>query len=366
MNRRRPVIAVAVTVALLAIVAAIAIPRFTERTLRITAQFEDTVGLYEGNAVSLLGMQIGEVTAIAPQDGYVEVQIDVDGGVDLPADVHAVTVSTSILTDRHVELTPPYRGGPKLKNGDALGLMRTRTPVEFDRTLTMVDKLSRALGGDGQGQGPLADLVGASSQIATGNGEKLKETLGQLSHALRLGTDQGAGSQKNIQSIVANLAELTQASADNDTAIREFGSNLRQLSDILADENLGAGTTGAKVNQILAQATALLENNRDRLKNTVNDFGVVTTAISDYRREMSEFFDLLPLVVDNFDRAIDPNAGVVRAHLSIDKVLLDGQFAKEVCNLIQKKQLGCATGTMQDYAPDFGLTSMLQIMAETR
>ena len=57
---------------------------------------------------------------------------------------------------------------------------------------------------------------------------------------------------------MAALAELTRAAADNDTAIRDFGSNMRQLSDILADEHLGTGTTGAKINQILDHAASLI------------------------------------------------------------------------------------------------------------
>lgn len=128
--------------------------------LTVTAQFEDSVGLYEGNAVSVLGMPVGRVTEIAPKETYVEVTIVIDEHVDIPADVQAVTVSTSILTDRHIELTPPYRGGPTLTDGDIVSLARTRTPVEFDRTLAMADKLASALEGDGKGQGPLKDLIG--------------------------------------------------------------------------------------------------------------------------------------------------------------------------------------------------------------
>ena len=77
-------------------------------------------------------------------------------------------MSTSVLTDRHIELTPVYRGGPKLRNGDVVGLARTRTPVEFDRTLAMVDKLSLTLSGDGQGHGPLADLVNIGAYVDGG------------------------------------------------------------------------------------------------------------------------------------------------------------------------------------------------------
>jgi phospholipid/cholesterol/gamma-HCH transport system substrate-binding protein len=331
------------------------IPGGADRPTTVTAQFDDSIGLYKGNPVSVLGMPVGKVTSIVPKDSYVEVQLEIDKGVDIPADVQAVTVSTSILTDRHIELTPAYRSGPKLRDGDVLGLARTRTPVEFDRTLAMVDKLSRALRGDGQGQGPLAALVTIGDKMASGSGANIKTTLDQLSQALRLGADNGTHTKKDIQAIMANLAQLTQSAADNDTAIREFGSNMRQLSDILADQNLGTGDTGKKINQILDQATSLLQTNRNGLKGTVTDFGTLTAAISDYRRELAETIDVLPLLSDNIYNAIDPNAGALRAHIHADKILVDSQLTKEICNLAAIKDLGCATGTITDYGPDFGV-----------
>lgn len=339
------------------------LPGSSSQPLTVTAQFEDAVGLYQGNIVSVLGMRVGTVKSIAAKGSYVEVQLDIDKGVDIPADAQAVTLNTSLLTDRHVELTPAYHAGPKMKNGDIIGLGRTRTPVEFDRSLSSIDKLVVAMRGDGKGQGPLADFIAVSNAATSGNGATIKATLEQLSQALRLSTDNGAHTKEEIQSIVNNLSELTKAAANNDTLIREFGSNLRQVSDIIASERLGSGATGAKLNQILAISANLLENNRDKLKGTVNDAQTVTKAMVDYRRELAETFDLSPLLADNVYNVADTNFGAFRGHAFADKILFDGTLAKEICNLINKKQLGCATGTALDYGPDFGLSMMLDLMA---
>jgi phospholipid/cholesterol/gamma-HCH transport system substrate-binding protein len=307
-------------------------------------------------------MPVGTVTGIVSKDSYVEVTLAIDRSVAIPADAQAVTVSNSILTDRVVELTPPYRGGPKLKNGDLLGLGRTRTPVEFDSTLSMMHQLGKALGGDANGQGPLGELVDLGADITSANGPKLKETLDKLAQALRTGPDEGARSKENIQEIITSFADLTQAAADNDAAIRDFGSNLRQLSDILADEDLGSGSTGAKANQILEEAQRLLEGNRDRLTSTFTDAQGIATTLIDYRRELEEILDVGPMGIDNLYNVIDPVAGGMRAHALVDKIILNSQFGKEVCNLMGLKQLGCATGTLQDYGPDFGISSMLDLM----
>ncbi|MEZ0050285.1 phospholipid/cholesterol/gamma-HCH transport system substrate-binding protein [Mycobacterium sp. MAA66] len=338
------------------------VPAEGEQALTVTAQFEDAVGLYTGNAVSVLGMRVGEVVSIVAKGSYVDVTLKIDAGTNIPADVQAVTVNTSLLTDRHVELTPVYQGGPKLKNGDLVSLARTRTPVEIGRTLASLDRLSHTLSGDGKGNGPFAEFIAIGDQVTSQSGPNLKATLDKLSQALRLSDDHGEHTAADIQSIVKNLNELTQAATNNDTAIRDFGSDLHQVSDILADEQLGSGTTGKDANHVLAVATDLLERNRDKLKGVVKDSQGLTTTLVDNQRGLAETFDLLPLLADNTYNAVDTNAGALRATALFDKTFLDSGVTKELCNLTNKKQLGCATGTSQDYSPDFGLSQMLDLM----
>lgn len=365
MSRQIKVIgAVTAVAAILVAAAVVGVPRLVHPPMRITAQFDDAVGLYEGNGVSVLGMGVGKVTGIVSRGSYVEVTLAIDHRVDIPVDVQAVTVSNSILTDRVVELTPPYRGGEKLMDGAVLGPagVRTHTPIEFDKTLRMVDKLGKALHGDDKGQGPLGDLINLGAGITSANGPNLKTTLDKLSQALRVGADKGARSKKSIQAIISSVAELTQAAADNDATIREFGSNLRQLSDILASEDLGSGRTGAKANQILAETARLLEGHRDGLKSTLTDTRAITATLTDNQRELAEILDVAPLTVDNLYNIIDPVGGSFRAHGLLNKMVMNSLFTKEICNLMGLKQLGCATGTLRDYAPDFGLGTILNLM----
>ena len=171
-------------------------------------------------------MPVGMVTKITPKGGYVEVEFTVDKNVKVPADAQAVTISNSILTDRQIELTPPYRGGPTLDDGDTIGLNRTKTPVEFARVLDVLDKLSVSLRGDGNGNGPVADLVNASAAIANGNGQQMKDSLGELSNALRLSADGGAVTRDQLTTIIRNVSSLLDAAAANDATLSEFGSNV--------------------------------------------------------------------------------------------------------------------------------------------
>jgi virulence factor Mce-like protein len=355
--------AAALVLTLIVVVAGWSVLRDAVNTITVTAQFDSAAGLYVGNTVAVLGMPVGQVTTITPKGGYVEVAFTVDKNVHVPADVQAVTISNSILTDRQIELTPAYRGGPTLQNHETIGLNRTKTPVEFARVLDVLDKLSGSLRGDGKGQGPVADLVNASAAIADGNGQDMKDALGELSNALRLSADRGAVTQDQLTTIIRNLSSLFDAAATTDATLREFGSTVRALSDILAEEHLGTGTTGKKLTEVITQLGEVLNTHRDEIKQIVTNGNTALKTTVDHQRDLAEFLDLTPLTLDNIYNTIDQTNGSVRVHVLVDKVLFETQTVKEVCNMMGLRQLGCSTGTLQDFGPDFGLSYMLDGLA---
>src|SRR5262245_2509374 len=136
--KKRVIIAVTV---LAAVVAAgvigfkLVLPKVND-SKALCAEFTDAVGLYPGNKVQLLGIEVGGITAITNKPDYVQVDFTVSKDVDLPADVGAVTYSTSLVTDRHIELTKPYSGGPKFTGPQCIKLQSTKTPLGISETFT--------------------------------------------------------------------------------------------------------------------------------------------------------------------------------------------------------------------------------------
>lgn len=356
-------IAAAVAVVLAAIGAGWWYLKPGDEPMTVTAQFDSASGLYEGNMVAVLGMQVGKITKINPKGGYVEVEFTVDRNVKIPADVQAATVSTSILSARQIELTPPYRGGPVLGNHDTIGLTRTKTPIEFSRVLGVLDKVSRSLEGDGHGGGPIADILNGSTEIVNGHGARIKHALDEVSKALRLSSDGGAASREQITAIVKNVSSLLDAAAANDAKLREFASTIHQLSQIIAEEDIGSGSTGKKFDQMVQQATDLLDANRDTIKKAVLSGNTTLEAVVAQQRDLAEVLDIAPMLADNVYNVIDRANGSVRARVLTDRAIFDSQLAKEVCNLMGLRQLGCSTGTVQDFGPDFGLTYVLDGLA---
>ena len=82
-------------------------------TITVTAYFSDSAGLFTGNDVGVLGVPVGTVTEIEPDGDRVKVTLELDTDHPIPADAGAVVVARSVATDRYVELTPVYHGGPE-------------------------------------------------------------------------------------------------------------------------------------------------------------------------------------------------------------------------------------------------------------
>ncbi|WP_373864317.1 MlaD family protein, partial [Nocardia salmonicida] len=78
------------------------------RSTKITADFENIAGMYEGNEIMVLGLAVGKVDKIVPKGTYVEVHMTIDSGVKIPKDAIAAIISPSIVTDRHIEVSPPF------------------------------------------------------------------------------------------------------------------------------------------------------------------------------------------------------------------------------------------------------------------
>ena len=95
MSKRALMIGVVLVIAVVAAVttAAAVVPRVWQRTITVTAHFQDAVGLYPGNAVSVLGMQVGKVDSVVNKGGYIEVTMDIDKKIPVPSDVTAASTA---------------------------------------------------------------------------------------------------------------------------------------------------------------------------------------------------------------------------------------------------------------------------------
>lgn len=107
----------------------------------------------------------------------------------------------------------------------------------------------------------------------------------------------------------------------------------------------------------------LLEKNRDAIKEVIGNSENVMTTTVDHQRDLAELLDVAPMTLDNLYNIVDRENGAARVHILTDRLLFDTQTVKEVCNMMHLRQLGCSTGTLQDFGPDFGVSYILDGLA---
>jgi virulence factor Mce-like protein len=205
----------------------------------------DSVGLYVGNPITHMGFQIGKVTAITPEITSVRVDFTVDGRITPPADVKAVTRSTSILADRALELVGDFESGPALAAGGCIPIDRSSTPKSLSEVIGSATTFMNAI--TPQGSTNIGDVVGGIDQAVRHNGAGINQLL-TTSSAVLDAPDEAIG---DIGSIITNLAQLT-------STLREIRGPLKQalLDAQQTTPNVVKATTGA--HQVLFGATPIV------------------------------------------------------------------------------------------------------------
>lgn len=366
MRGRRRTLLAALLAGLLLVSSCSLIPYSTKASLGLVnehiAYFDNVAGLYDGNDVAVLGMPIGRVLSVEPQGTRVKVVLAVDKNIDLPKDVRAAIVNTSIVTTRHIELTPAYTGGDKLGSSDQIGSQELNlAPVEigtlFDSIDSMIDELSA---GDGQEQGALANLIDLSAEIADGNGQALNEALTALAQAGRVGADNADA----IGQILNSFATITTALTDNYPKMLTFSNTVTQVSEMLGDQSTGLVATLGNLNQTLENTSQFLAANSGTLGVSLNRLTSLAVNLSDYSRQVVEAVDLGPLLFQNLANSVSAEQGAWRASVLTDKSLLDNELLLTLCRNLNIQEDGCRTGQLLDFGPDLGVFSALMELSK--
>ncbi|MFC0438653.1 MCE family protein [Kutzneria buriramensis] len=271
--------------------------------LHLTAYFAETVGVYAGSDVRVLGVKVGTVDEVRPAGTQVRVQLTVDPGVRIPSDVKAVIMAPSLVSDRFVQLAPAYTTGPQLPPDAMIHEDSTATPVELDQLYGSLNQLATALGPSGaNADGALSDLVRTGADVLNGNGAKLNDTIKQLGAAA--GTL--SGSRDDFTGTVDGLQKFTATLAASDDQVRDVTDRLSQVSSFLAANR---DDLGAALNQLataLAAVKQFIQDNRGRLKSNVDKLAAVSQVLVKERASLDEALKVAPLALRNVLNAYDP------------------------------------------------------------
>lgn len=319
----------AVLLALLSVLAAATGCVGREDPMEVTAYFEDTAGLFVDNDVAVRGVPVGRVASITPQGEVVEVVLELEPGISVPADVAAVIANRSVATDRYVELTPPVAEGPRLADGDVIDLERTRTPVEFDDLLATLEEVATGLSGE-RPAGAIRRLLATGAQTLRGTGETTNETIASFAEAMRgLSGNRGA-----LTGTIVELDRLTGALAADDRVVREFMTSVSDATDLLADERDALRASLRALAAALATLETFVEDNREGLRSTLTGLTEVTESLLEHQEQLIETVEVLPLTMRNVGDAIGtegPYADRLNIRLPPTYLAPENHVVREIC-----------------------------------
>lgn len=325
----------------------------------VTIDFPQTNSLYKGSDVKILGVTVGRVESLTPRGDVVRAKLSYEEDVSLPTDVKAVIVSPAIVGDRFVQFAPAYGGGAALDDNAFLPVDRTAVPVELDTIYKSLDDLSVALGPDGANQdGALSRLLDDSAKQLDGQGAQLNTTLtnfGKLSTTLSNNKDELFGSLREVRDFVDLLNR-------NDETVRAFNDSTARVSTVLEGERQDLAATLRELSLALVDVNKLVTDNQGTLRENVTNLREVTQVLANRSDEIDEATIAAPTALANLALAYNPKSGTLDVRTSLDQVIgqLLGDPVQFLCGLLgqQPGENGLCDG-LSDLIDELGLPDLI-------
>lgn len=329
---RASVILVAVVLILGIIAAVIGWNLYKKATTNsVTAYFTQTLALYEGDDVQIMGVRVGSIDSIVPDGDKMKVTFHYDDKYKVPADATASILNPSLVASRTIQLAPPYTGGPVLEDGAVLGLDRTQVPVEYDDLRNSINRLLTDLGPTPeQPKGPFGDIIESAADGFAGKGQQLNRTLTNLSEALYT-LNEGRG---DFFSVIKSLALFVNALYQSDQQFVALNDDLAQITNAFTNTDNEVADALQDLNELLDTTRGFIDENGEVLATDIQNLADVTNAIlqPQAREGLETALHAYPNVAANLMNISSPNAGGIVAMPVINNFANPMQF---LCSAIQ-------------------------------
>lgn len=254
---------------------------FFDNGITYSAEFAESAGLAADNEVQIAGVRVGEVDEVVLDGTKVRVTFTVEGA-RVGAQSTASIEIKSLLGEKFLAVQPA--GDSTQDPNETIPVERTRTPFQLQ---DVFDQLS--------------DTV---DEIDT---EQLAQSFTVLSESLR-------DTPQHVRDALSGLSALSRTVSSRDDELGELLANTGQVSQILADRNsqltkiiddgnllltelqnreeaIGALLTGAQ--DLAAELSGLVADNRAQLRPTLEKLEVVTDVLQRNQDNLSRSLELL-------------------------------------------------------------------------
>lgn len=256
-------------------------------------------GIYTDASVTYRGVQVGKVAAIDLQPGAVKVQLALDNGTKIPANVNASVKELTAAAEQYMDLVPPGPAGPAttptgvndyLASGSVIPEDRTSVPTTVGTLLNSLNSLVNSVHG--------SDLNTVSTALAQGLNEAGPALRSIIDNGQMLVEALNAEAQPTVAIIQRGNEVLSTLAATGNDFIR-FSAGLDQISAQLVRSNsdlmklLQNGSSGA------ASLNNLLVGTKAPTVGVINGLSETVGLANARQGAVQAFFQVLPVVANN-------------------------------------------------------------------
>ncbi|BAD55963.1 MlaD family protein [Nocardia farcinica] len=329
-----------VVIAVVAVVGYVLAFEPLRRTESYCAIMPDSIGLYEGNQVTMRGIVVGSVTSVRNQGSGVRVDFEVDADHPVYADASATTVSDTVVADR--ELAVLASGATTEPWDSGACITRTLTPKSLTETLTALAQLSDELvGADPAQQNSLAAGLASLDRATADTGPQINELIRRLGSALK-SPDADIAHLAGIFDAFSSVSKkVNQYWGDLETMLVRVGPVLDQATDDLL-------VPGAQLFDALREVLPMLDD-------LTSLFGTEILGLLDrtvpllklLRANVGSLRDIVlttPVLASAFRTAADPETGASGLTYAPPRVALPQPAAEQVCAAVEAITPGRCAG----------------------
>ncbi|GGL32277.1 MlaD family protein [Nocardia jinanensis] len=310
-----------------------------KQTRAYCAIMPDSIGLYQGNQVSMRGISVGSVTGIAPAGAKVRVDFEVDADHPLYADSGATTVSDTVVADRELAVLSSGKSTEEWDPGQCV--TKTLTPKSLTQTVTALAELSDQIGGTEDRPNALAGGLDVLDAASAGTGPQINHLIDQLGRVL-----------ESPDADIAHLAGIFDAYASVSNKVAEHWGDLKLMLTRLAptlnqahSELLTPGITLfdglSEILPVLNELTVILS---DPLMVILDDLVPTVKLLRANVGSLTDIVRTTPVLVSAFRTVTDPATGTPGLTYAPPRVAIPQANAEQVCAAVNAVSPGRCAG----------------------
>lgn len=249
-------------------------------TITVSATFDDVADMAPGAPVQMADVRIGNVSGIHldRSGSRATLELTIDAGAGVPADVTGRVRRTSPLGEKFVELRPPEGGGGRELLADGDEVAETEVVPDFEQLVASGTDVFGAVGAS-----QIATLLNEGARGFGGRGAQIRQVLtnvADIAHGYNQRTDDLTRLVQSIDELASTTGPAAEAHAEAIEHLAETTRILDEQSDHLLD-------LLDSLRRVARENSDLLEAHFDEVERQVDALRSVTDAVADEQEALA-------------------------------------------------------------------------------